>query len=187
MKIFKEIKLPGIVFGAYDILNYDIRIILGILCTVIPVIFISYYQFLTFKMRLYQNKKKYMAYIYHDVFFLFSTGMWCMWLFSSLFFGSVMAGNYKLSWDWIFGGLLLLYYTGGVCMALLRQAAFVIMDGQYSYYNLKKACEGELKDVETVEMVKSGMLLYTKAEELYIRCTQKPYANLINDKRADFK
>ncbi len=184
---FKEIKLPGIVSGAYSDLNKNIRFILGIICAIIPFAFIPCYQFLTFKMRLHQNKKKYKAYVYHDVFFLFSTGLWCMWLFGSFFFGSAMSGNYKLSWDWIFGVLLVIYYMGGICMALLRQATFVIMDGQYSYYNLKKTFEGELKDIGSVEMVKGGIILHIKEEELYIRCTQMPYADLLKDKLADFK
>lgn len=173
--------------GDYSDLNKNIRFILGIICAIIPFAFIPCYQFLTFKMRLHQNKKKYKAYVYHDVFFLFSTGLWCMWLFGSFFFGSAMSGNYKLSWDWIFGVLLVIYYMGGICMALLRQATFVIMDGQYSYYNLKKTFEGELKDIGSVEMVKGGIILHIKEEELYIRCTQMPYADLLKDKLADFK
>ena len=179
--IFKEIKLPGIVSGAYDVLNYNTRLILGIVCNVIPVVFMPCYQFLTFKMKLYQNKKKYTAYVYHDVFFLFSTGLWCMWLFSSFLFGSAMSGNYKLSWNWIFGVLLVIYYIGGICMALMRQETIVIMDKRYRYCNFNEIFEGELKDIESVEMVKGGMILHIKEKELYIRCTQKPYADLLSD------
>lgn len=188
----KEIKLPGIVSGAYGVMNNNKRFITGVVCNIIPFVFIPCYQFFIEKMKLlklklYPHKTKYMVYVYHDAFFLFSMGLWCMYMFSSLLFGGALLRNYKVSWNCFFGVLLTIYYIGGIYMVVLQQSTFVIMDGRYSYHDFKKDSEGELKNIESVEMVKGGMILHIKGEELYIRCTQKPYADLLGDKLAGIK
>lgn len=189
---FKEIKLPGIVSGTYGVMNNNIRFITGVICNIIPFIFIPCYQFFTLKMKLlrlkmHPHKSKYVGYVYHDAFYLLSTGLWCMYMFSSLLFGGALSHNYKVSWNWFFGVLLAVYYIGGICMVVLQQSTFTIMDGRYSYHDFKKKSEGELKDIESVEMIKGGMILHIKGEELHIRCTQKPYADVLADKLAGIK
>ncbi len=91
-------------------------------------------------------------------------------------------GRYKLSWEWIFGVLTAVCYVGGVCMAVLRQKAFVVMmDGRYSFYDFKIACEGELKDIEEIEEVKQGIILHTRERKLFIKCGKNMFIERLKE------
>ena len=160
----------------------------GIIIIALLLVSIPIYYFWVFKVKpIFDYMKDYSVYVYQDLFIRAMKMMYLFMLQTAAVLIIAIFGNYRTSWDWYWGLLLLVDYVGIFCLSFLRQATFVIMDGQYSYYNLKKTFEGELKDIGSVEMVKGGIILHIKEEELYIRCTQMPYADLLKDKLADFK
>lgn len=182
----KEIKLPGIASGEYVILKSGIRISITILCMVIPHAFMWAYRFFAFNLRMYHNKNNVRSsfYVYHTVFFLFCLSLQRVWIISTIFFITTLGGSYKTSWEGIFGVLLMLYYIGGICMAVLRQKTFEVKDGRFQYNGFRKNCEGALEDIEAVEKTGKGLILHVKGEKLFIGCRLEELADLFRDKMA---
>ena len=184
----REIKQLGIVAGKYGSFINAARLAMGILCAVIPYIVMWCYMSLVFDLKQRPGRKKYTFYVYHNFFFLFGLGFWCIWMYRSFFVAVATTGRYKLSWEWIFGVLTAVCYVGGVCMAVLRQKAFVVMmDGRYSFYDFKIACEGELKDIEEIEEVKQGIILHTRERELFIKCGKNMFIERLKEIVDGFK
>lgn len=180
----KEIKLPGIASGEYAVLKSGIRISITILCMVIPHAFMRVYRFFAFNLRMYRNKNNMRVsfYVYHTVFFLICLSLQRVWIISTIFFITTLGGSYKTSWEGIFGVLLVIYYIGGICMAVLRQKTFEMADGHFKYYGLRKIREGALEDIEAVEKTNKGIVLHVKGEKLFIRCRMEELADLFRDK-----
>lgn len=184
----REIKLLGIVAGKYGSFSYGVRFAVGVLCAVIPYIVMLCYMFLAFDLKQRPSRKKYTLYVYHNFFFLFGLGFWCIWMHRSFFFAVATTGRYKLSWEWIVGVLTAVCYAGGACMAVLQQKAFVVrVDGRYSFYDFKIACEGELKDIEEIEEVKQGIILHTGERELFIKCGKNAFIERLKEIVNGFK
>lgn len=180
----KEIKLPGIVSGNYVVLGSGARVVIGSICTVMPYAVMRAYRFLAFDLQQYynKNKDKSIFYVYHTFFVLFHLGLWCVWMVSALFFASAVGEHFKSSWEGIFGALLVIYYMGGICMAVLRQKTFEVEKGHFKYNGLRKICEGTLEDIESVEKTGKGIILHVKGEKLVIGCHLEELADLFGDK-----
>lgn len=183
----KEIKLPGIVSGNYVALRNEVRIVIGVICTVMPYAIMRIHWFLVFDLLQYHNKnrEKSTFYVYHTFFLLFHAGLWCMWMVSALFFASAVGKHFKSSWEGIFGVFLVIYYIGGVCMAVLRQLTLEVENGRFKYNRLGKVCEGALEDIKAVERTDKGVILHVKGEKLGIRCYLDELEELFSDKITD--
>lgn len=74
----KEIKLPGIVSGAYGMFDGGIRVALGLACTAFPFAFMWWYRFFAFNLQQHRNKNrdKSVLYVYHKFFVPFHAGLW---------------------------------------------------------------------------------------------------------------
>lgn len=182
-----EIRLPGIVAGDYGLFSGGVRMAIGIICTIIPFLFMWSYQFLAFNLQQHHNKNrdKSVFYVYHTFFLLFHAGLWCAWMVSALFFASATGKHFKISWEGIFGVFLVVYYIGGICMAVLRQKTFEVVKGHFKYNGLWKKYEGELESIELVEKTKRGLILQIKGEKLYLGCTLAELVELFSDKIVD--
>lgn len=183
----KEIKLLGIVSGNYDAASNGVRIAIGILGAILPFVIMRAHWFLVFDLQQNQNKnrEKSVFYVHYTFFYLFHLGLWNVWMVSSLFFAAAIGKNFKPSWEVIYGVLLVSYYLGGICMAVLRQETFEAEGGHFRYDSLQKTCEGAMEDIERVERTKKGFVLYVKGEELHISCAAEALEELLADKIAD--
>lgn len=183
----KEIKLLGIVSENYGVFSNETRIVIGFICSIIPYVFMRGYHFMAFNLQQHhnKNKEKSVFYVYYTFFYLFHLVLWNAWMISSLFFAAAIGGHFKRSWEGIFGGLLVIYYTGGVCMAVLRQKTFEVESGHFKYNGLRRTCEGKLEDIGMVERTKKGVILHVREEKLYIGCRLEELADLFRDKIAD--
>lgn len=94
LTIRKEMRILGIISGDYGDLSWWVRIVVGIIYCLISLVFIPCYQFVVFKLKLYPGRKdRYTAYVYHDFFFLFSTGIWCVLALNAMLVAAVVSGG----------------------------------------------------------------------------------------------
>ena len=179
----KEIKLPGIVSGNYSVFSNGVRIVIGVICTIMPYAIMRIHWFFVFDLQQYHNKnrEKSTFYVYHTFFILFHEGLWCMWMASALFFASAVGKHFKSSWEGIFGAFLAIYYIGGICMAVLQQLTFEVEKGYFRYNRLGKIYEGTLEDIKVVERTDKGVILHVKGEKLYIGCRLEELTDLFRD------
>lgn len=186
LTIRKEMRILGIISGDYGDLSWWGRTVVGIIYCLISLVFIPCYQFVVFKLKLYPGRKDgYTAYVYHDFFFLFSTGIWCVLALNAMLVAAVLSGGYKTSWDGACGIIQMFCYMAGMVLMLLRQKTFVRTEDSYSYRDFGRSIKGKLKDIRFVEEIRGGVVLHTDSTSMRIRCSQKPYIDLLRDRLSD--
>ena len=155
----------------------------GIIVIALLLMSIPFYYFWVFKVKpTFDYKKDYSIYAYHD---LFIKAMKILYLFmfqSAVVLIIAISGNYKTSWDWYWGILLLVDYVGIICLSFLRQKQFVIIKDKFYYCDFKGRVEGDLSEIERSEEADMGIIIYTKEEKMKILCTSERYRDSLLDK-----
>lgn len=178
-----EMRLPHIISGRYGDAPWGVRLAAGIACSLVYIAFIPCYQFVVLKLKLYLRRDgHHVAYVYHDNILLVSVVVWFMLLWCQMFMTAALVGFYKPLYDWIYWGLQILCYIGGIGLMLLRQKTFVVTGNNYSYKGFNKSFDGRVEDIHSVEEIRGGVILHTDSAAMRIKCSQKPYIDLLNDK-----
>lgn len=129
-------------------------------------------------------KLTYAAYAYHDIYIKAMKILYLFMIQTAIVLIIAVRGNYKTSWDWYWGVLLIADHAGVFCLSFLRQKQFIIMKNKFYYCNFKKRVEGDLSEIESVEKTDSGVIIRTKEAEMEVLCTSKRYREALLDKLA---
>lgn len=129
-------------------------------------------------------KLTYAAYAYHDIYIKAMKILYLFMIQTAIVLIIAVRGNYKTSWDWYWGVLLIADHAGVFCLSFLRQKQFIIMKNKFYYCNFKKRVEGDLSEIESVEKTDSGVIIRTKESEMEVLCTSKQYREALLDKLA---
>lgn len=148
----------------------------GIIIIALLLVSIPVYYFWVFKVKpIFDYMKDYSVYVYHDLFIRAMKMMYLFMLQTAAVLIIAIFGNYKTSWDWYWGLLLLVDYVGIFCLSFLRQKQLVIIKDKFYYCDFRKRVQGNLSEIERVEKADTGMIIYTKEEKVEIFCTAERY------------
>ena len=91
----------------------------------------------------------------------------------ALVIGTAIIKKYQNSWDWYWGGLLLLNYLGVFLLVYYRSHEFIIRGNQYNYNSAKTRREGILEEIQKVELETDGVHVYTEKGEMTLYCKSR--------------
>jgi len=126
--------------------------------------------------------KDYSVYVYHDLFIRAMKMMYLFMLQTAAVLIIAIFGNYRTSWDWYWGLLLLVDYVGIFCLSFLRQKQLVIIKDKFYYCDFRKRVQGDLSEIERIEKADTGVIIYTKEEKVEIFCTSERYRSVLLEK-----
>lgn len=150
----------------------------GIIIIAMLLVSLPFYYFWVFKVKpIFDYKKDYSIYAYHDLFIKAMKILYLFMLQTAAVLIIAVSGNYKTSWDWYWGFLILVDYVGIIYLSFLRQKQFVIIKDKFYYCDFKGRVEGSLSEIERGEEADIGMIMYTKEEKMKILCTSERYRN----------
>lgn len=118
-------------------------------------------------------KEDYSVYVYHDKFIYVILGVFFIKLQTSVVLIMAILGNYKSSWDWYWGTLIVLNYLSTFLLCFMKQKKFILIKDKFFYRGMNKRIEGELADIELVKETNGGVRISAKEGEMEIFCTAK--------------
>ena len=155
----------------------------GIIIIVLLLTGVPFYYFWVLKVKpFFDYKKDYSIYVYHDLFIKAMKILYFFMLQTATVLIIAVSGNYKTSWDWYWGLLLLVDYVGIIYLSFLRQKQFVIIKDKFYYCDFKKRVEGRLNEIERREEADIGIIMYTKEEKMKVLCTSRRYSDSLLEK-----
>lgn len=155
----------------------------GIIIIVLLLTGVPFYYFWVLKVKpFFDYKKDYSIYVYHDLFIKAMKILYFFMLQTATILIIAVSGNYKTSWDWYWGFLLLVDYVGIIYLSFLRQKQFVIIKDNFYYCDFKKRVEGRLNEIERREEADIGIIMYTKEEKMKVLCTSRRYSDSLLEK-----
>lgn len=155
----------------------------GIIIIALLLVSIPIYYFWVFKVKpIFDYMKDYSVYVYHDLFIRAMKMMYLFMLQTAAVLIIAIFGNYRTSWDWYWGLLLLVDYVGIFCLSFLRQKQLVIIKDKFYYCDFRKRVQGDLSEIERIEKADTGVIIYTKEEKVEIFCTSERYRSVLLEK-----
>lgn len=163
-------------FGEYSV---------GIALIVILLLSMPFYYLWIYKLRsVIGYKLIFKVYTYHDIYIKAIKILYLFMIQTAVVLIIAVRGDYKTSWDWYWGLLLIVDYAGVLGLSFLRQKQFIIVKDKFYYCNFKKRVEGDLSEIENVEKTGGGVIIRTKKEEMEVFCTSKRHREALLNKLA---
>lgn len=163
--ILKVAQLPEII----AVMSSNKKIIWGLVFAMIFAIDMAIYHFLKFQIK----RKTLSLYIFYDVMYLGSAGLWLVSLFGTMLFIAAAFGNYKTTWNWGMVVILIVMYIGRFILSVLEVQRFTICDNQYSYCAYKKKCNGIINEISAVKGANHSIELLLDDRKCIIKCSNK--------------
>lgn len=158
---------------------------IGITLIILFLLSIPIYYFWVYKVKpVTEYKITYTAYAYHDLYIKAMKIVYFFMIQTAAVLIIAVKGDYKTSWDWYWGLLLIADYTGVFGLSFLRWKQFVIVKDKFYYSSFKKRVEGDLSEIESVEETDTGVIIRTKEAEMEVLCTSKHYREALINKLA---
>lgn len=142
-----------------------------------------FYFFRVFKWKPFFNwKEDYSICIYHDYFVRGILVVQMMMLQGAVVLTIALMGKYPGFLDWYWGLLVCTNYLGIILLSFFRHKRFVLVKDKFYYCSFKQRLEGSLEEIEKVERVGNGVVIYAKEAKMEILCTKEKYLEILMEK-----